>query len=338
VTATPGSFVPPGGATESTAVRVRRIGEAALIVLAVIGALLGLGMVWFHLTTDPLTDVRAYYDAATRLNAGRALYPAAADSNLATFYRYPPLLAILMRPFAAFLPFHVFALGWEAVVVASFVSLLRRLGANRRAFIAVGLLGMPIGWALAIGQAQVPMTLLMAIGQPWSIALAANLKLFPLLIVIWWLGRREYQAVGATIAWMLLIGLLQLALAPSDSIRFFSAIGLDQVAGIQNLSPYVISPILWAVLAAAGAIAVAFLAPTRWGWPAAVALATLASPRLLVYMLMSLLAGVREPDPPQEEDDGRGTGSGRTRRPPRDAAEAYVASARGRRAGNRPAP
>jgi hypothetical protein len=326
VTATPGSFVPPGGVTDPSAVRLRRIGEAALVVLAVVGGLLGLGMLWFHLTTDPLADVRAYYEAAARLNAGRPLYPAAADSNLATFYRYPPLLAILMRPFAAVLPFHAFALGWEAVVVASFVTLLRRLGANRRAFIALGLLGMPLGWALAIGQAQVPMTLLMAIGQPWSIALATNLKLFPVLIVIWWLGRREYQAVGATVGWLVLIGLFQLVLAPSDSIKFFSAIGLDQVSGIQNLSPYVISPILWAALVAAGAIAVAFLAPTRWGWPAAVALAVLASPRLLVYMLTSLLAGVREPDPPESEGDEPG-GTGR-RRPPRDAAEAYVASAR----------
>ena len=36
-------------------------------------------------------------------------------------------------------------------------------------------------------------------------------------------------------------------------------------------------------------------APTRWGWAAAVTLSVLATPRLLLYQLMTLLAGVREP-------------------------------------------
>ena len=39
------------------------------------------------------------------------------------------------------------------------------------------------------------------------------------------------------------------------------------------------------------------LAPTRWGWPVAVALSVFATPRLLIYQLSTLVAGVREPDP-----------------------------------------
>ena len=157
---------------------------------------------------------------------------------------------------------------------------------------------MPIGWAIGVAQAHVPLTLLLAIGQPWSIALAANMKLFPVLVAVWWLGRRQYQAVGALVGWLLLLALLQWLVEPDGSVAFFSALGLDQTAGVRNLSPYAISPVLWAVLAAAGGIAALLLAPTRWGWPAAVALATLATPRLLLYMLMGLLAAVREPDPP----------------------------------------
>ena len=139
------------------------------------------------------------------------------------------------------------------------------------------------------------MTLLVAIGQPWSVALAANVKLFPILIGVWWLGRRNFQAVGALVAWMLIFGVFQLLLEPSATFAFFSAVGLDQVAGVQNLSPYAISPILWVVLVGAGGLAALVLAPTRWGWAAAVALSTLASPRLLLYMLSGLLAAVREP-------------------------------------------
>jgi hypothetical protein len=273
------------------------------LALAVIGGLLGLGMLWLHLTGDPLADARAYYDAARRLNEGLPLYPPDANSDAAAFYRYPPLLAIVLRPFVG-LPFHVFAVGWEVVVVGSFVALLRRLGANRGTFLAVGLLGMPIGWAIGVAQAHVPLTLLLAIGQPWSIALAANIKLFPVLIAVWWLGRRQYQAVGALAGWLLLLALLQWIAEPAASVAYFSAMSLDQTEGVRNLSPYAISPVLWAVLATGGGIAALLLAPTRWGWPAAVALATLASPRLLLYMLTGLLAGVREPEPPVR-DGGR---------------------------------
>lgn len=294
---TPGSFIQPGGAPEPVRVRLTTLGRAFVVVLAVIGGVLGAGMLWLHLTTDPLVDVRAYYDAAARLNAGQPLYLVGGDATRPTYYFYPPLMAILMRPFAV-LPFHVFALGWASVVVASFVSLVRTLGAGRRTFVALGLLGMPVGWALAVGQAHIPMTLLIAIGQPWSVALAANVKIFPILIGIWWLGRRDFQAVGALVGWMLVFGVVQLILEPTASIAFFSAVGLDQVAGVQNLSPYEISPLLWAGLVAVGVLATLVLAPTRWGWAAAVALSTLASPRLLVYMLSGLLATVREPKSP----------------------------------------
>src|SRR4029079_13149827 len=87
-----------------------------------------------------------------------------------------------------------FALGWELIVVATFIWLLQHLGVRKRStWIAVGLLGVPIGWALTIAQAQIPMTLLMAMGQPWSIAFAANLKLFPALIALYWLRRRDSE-------------------------------------------------------------------------------------------------------------------------------------------------
>jgi len=112
---------------------------------------------------------------------------------------------------------------------------------------------------LAIGQAQVPLTLLTATGAPWSIPLAANLKLFPALVALWFLGTLTLGLVGE----------------------------------VRNISPYAVSPLLWAVLVGAGAVLALRLAPTRWGWAAAVALSVLATPRLLVCMLMTLPAALR---------------------------------------------
>lgn len=266
-----------------------------LFAAAVVGALLGLATFWRHVTTDPLADVRAYYDAAARLNAGQPLYPPGADTNLADFYRYPPLLAIALRPFAV-LPFEAFALLWEALVVATFVGTLWLLGVRRRqTWLAVGVLGLPIGWALAIGQAHVPMTFLVLVGTPLSVALAANLKVLPILVAVWWLGRRDWRALAVLAGWMGALAAVQLVLEPTGSLAFPAALSLDQVGDVRSWSPYAISPVAWAVLAIAGGIVAIRLAPTRYGWAAAVAFSVLVTPRLLTYQLMALLAARRRP-------------------------------------------
>lgn len=74
---------------------------------------------------------------------------------------------------------------------------------------------------------------------------------------------------------------------------------------------------LWLVLLGIGAIAALVFARTKYGWWVAVAVATLAPPRLLLYGLSSLLAALREPEPD----------AGDARSDP-DAAHAYSASAR----------
>ena len=308
----------PSRADEALAAARRtrgQVGPAArhafdLIVFAgaVIGALAGLGVAWMHVLNDPLADAHAYYEAASRLNAGQPLYPAGIDPNSNHIYLYPPLLAVLLRPFAL-LPFELFALLWELAVIASFVALVRYLGVRRKAtWLAIGLLGVPIGWCLTIAQAHVPFTLLLALGQPWSIALAANLKLTPVLIAIWWLGRRDYQSFLAFLVWMALLALVQLVLEARGSVAFFSSVGVDQIGQVRNISPFVQSPILWIALVLVGMLVVLALARTRWGWPAAVALVTFSPPRLLVYMLMGLLAAIKqpklagEPDPEDRSD------------------------------------
>ena len=279
----------------------RRVLRAVVLTLAAFGFVIGVQIAIIHLQVDPLADVRAYYDAGARLNAGVGLYEQPAGTNEAEFYRYPPLLAIAFRPLAL-LPFEVAAAIWEGVVVAAFVLTLRRIGVGRkmlrgRALVAIGLLGLPIGWSLAIGQAQVPVTLLMALGSPLALALATNLKILPALAAIWWLGRRDWQSLGRFALWGAGLAVLQLVLEPRGSLAFPLVFNLEQVGEVRNFSPYVISPALWLALVIVGSLAAFRLAPTRYGWMAAVALSVLATPRLLTYQLMSLLAGLREPEP-----------------------------------------
>jgi hypothetical protein len=273
----------------------RRLANLAVFALAVIGALAGVAVAWNHVLSDPLADAHAYYEAAARLNAGQALYPPGLDPSGNHIYLYPPLLAVVLRPLAL-LPFEWFAAAWEAIVVVAFVLLLQHLGVRRRStWLAVGILGVPIGWALTVAQAHLPLTLLVALGQPWSIAVAANLKLFPALIVLWWLGRRDWEAAAAFAMWSGLLVLAQAVLEPAGSFAYFQSVGFEQLGEVRNISPYTISPLLWGGLLVVGCLAVLGAARTRWGWPVAVAVATLAPPRLLVYMLSGLLAAVRRP-------------------------------------------
>lgn len=280
----------------------RHVLRLVIFAAAVIGALAGVGVAWMHVVGDPLADAHAYYDAASRLNAGQPLYPAGIDPSTNRIYLYPPLFAIALRPLAL-LSYEWFALFWELIVIASFVVLVRYLGVRRHStWLAIGLLGVPIGWALTVAQAHVPMTLLLALGQPWSIALAANLKLFPIVIAIWWLGRRDFESFAAFMVWGALLVVAQLLLDFNDTIAFFGSVGFDQLGEVRNISPFTMSPELWFGGILVGALVTLALARTRWGWAAAVTFATLSPPRLLIYMLMGLLAAVRQPRAQGEPD------------------------------------
>jgi hypothetical protein len=90
--------------------------------------------------------------------------------------------------------------------------------------------------------------------------------------------------------------LLQLLLAPQATLIYVTAITLKQVGAIRIVSPYAVSPLLWGVLVSAGVVVVLRLAPTRWGWPAAVILSVVGTPRLLIYMFMTFLAVLTAPD------------------------------------------
>lgn len=275
--------------------RRARARNIAIVAFAIVGAIAGLLLTWYHLTTDPLADAHAYFDAAVRLNHGQPLYPAGADPNAAGSYGFPPLLAVALRPIVL-LGWPAFAAIWEAIVVVSFVLLLRRLGAGAMTWLALGILAVPAGWCLAIGQAQVPLTLLLAIGQPWSIALGANLNLFTALAALWWIGRRDVQATGAFVAWVILFGLAQAVLELNGSLAFVRTLGADQVGTLLRGSPFALAPLTWALLVGLGIIATLVLARSRWGWIAAVVLSSLAALPLLPYRLYGLLAAVREPE------------------------------------------
>src|SRR5207245_2903311 len=146
------SRVPPAPSSRSRpwfdTPNIRRV----LLVAAVVGTALGIETVVLHLSIDPLVDGHAYYDAGARLNAGLPLYEQAAGTNDPSFYRYPPLLAIAFRPLAL-LPYMTASVIWEAIILVAFGLTVVRLGPRKPVtWVVLGMLALPIGWSLAIGQ------------------------------------------------------------------------------------------------------------------------------------------------------------------------------------------
>jgi hypothetical protein len=271
--------------------------QMVLVAAAVLGALIGLQTLVLHLTLDPFADVHAYYDAGARLNAGLPLYDQPAGTDDAGFYRYPPLLAVAFRPLAL-LPFETAALIWEALLLVLFAATVHRSGIrNRWTWLVMGWLAAPIAWSLAIGQAQVAVTFLVILGTPWGIALAANLKLLPILVVVYWIGRHDWRAIRGLLAWLVGLTVLSLVVEPAGTIAFVGFPDLAQVGNVENRSLFALSPALWAAFVALLAGMAFRYAPTRAGWALAVILSVLANPRLLMYQLSTLQATVRSPDP-----------------------------------------
>ena len=276
--------------------------QLVLVLAAVVGVLIGIDTLVLHLRLDPLADVHAYYDAGARLNAGLPLYDQPAGTDDAAFYRYPPLLAVVFRPLAL-LPFETAALIWEALLLVLFAATVYRSGIrNRWTWLVLGWLAAPIAWSLAIGQAQVAVTFFLILGTPWGVALAANLKLLPLLVAVYWIARRDRRAIRELLAWLVGLAVLSLVVEPAGTIAFLGFPDLAQVGNVENLSLYALSPVLWAAFVALLAGLAFRFAPTRAGWALAVILSVLASPRLLMYQLSTLQAAVRPPG--KEHPDG----------------------------------
>lgn len=285
---------------------IRRILRLAAVVGVALGLVLGIEVLILHLSTDPLADVHAYYDAGARLNAGLPLYLQTADKSSNLYYFYPPLLAIAFRPLAL-LPYATAALIWEAIMIGATVLTFRRLGLREPVVFVACWLALPIMWALAVGQAQALVTLLLAYGTPFGVALAADLKVFPGLVAIYWVGRHEWRRLGLFVAWMTAMVGLQFVLEPRATLGYLEFLRFGLVGNVQNLSLYAISPVLWAASIVVMALVALRFANTRWGWAAAVVLSVFATPRLLSYQLSTLLAALRPPEPATGiHDDRRG--------------------------------
>ncbi|HEX2142697.1 MAG TPA: glycosyltransferase family 87 protein, partial [Candidatus Limnocylindria bacterium] len=185
--------------------------RVALALVLLVYGLLGLALIAF---LAPSTFIGA--DLAVYQRAGRDLltegnpYASAAELPYVFQYRYPPLLAMLMP-----------VLGWPplwyglmaAATLGTFLVGVRVGGAAY--LLPVVVLGGAWGQVLLNGNVQPLLMLLLAVVPLFrragavSLAVATMIKLHPVLGVVWYLGRRDWVALGWYAAAMAALTLVQ---------------------------------------------------------------------------------------------------------------------------------
>jgi hypothetical protein len=251
------------------------------VVLAI-----GIVNLYWAVTAWTLSDAAAYWQAALRLREGADLYPVLANVDASEVYRYAPWFAWLAVPFT-FLPVQVAGGLWSAILLvasgAALVPLVRRQAWLAVAFFAPILLGIS-----AVGNVQPLLIAPLVWGVerrsgPLWIALAASLKVFPILLVAVYLGRRQWRRAALAVA------LTAVLWAPAllYDLRGY-ATDPGQAGSIVSV------PWIWAVVVGAGVGLTLRIARGRFGWLAAATTLVLALPRLFVYDVTYLMVG--QPD------------------------------------------
>ena len=260
-----------------------------------LGLIVGLGIanLYWSVTSWTLSDAGAYWEAAERLREGGELYPKVTDVEASEVYRYAPWFAWLTIPFT-YLPQAVAGSLWSAILVAASVLAVVPLG-RQGAWVAVAFFFPILIGISAVGNVQSLIVAALVWGVqrrsgPLWIALSASLKIVPIVLVLVYLGRREWLKATAAVA---------------------ITVALVAPAFLYDLSGYVTTtgdagglievPVLFGIAAAAAITATLVLSRGRHGWLAAAASAVVATPRLFVYDVTYVLAGFPAPAGPDEK-------------------------------------
>jgi hypothetical protein len=250
-----------------------------------LGVIIGIGIInlYFAVTGWTLSDAGAYWEAGLRIRNGQELYPALASLDASNVYRYAPWFAWLAVPWT-FLPVQVAGAVWSVVLLVGSAVALSPL-VRVRAWLLVALFAPILVGISAVGNVHPLLIAGLVLGVdrrsgPLWVALAASLKIFPLLLALVYAGRRQWWRFGMTVV------LTALLWAPA---LLYDLSNYAVEAG-QAASLYAVPALYFGVVGLAAGATVA-LARTRYGWLAAGTSVVLALPRLFVYDVTYLMLG-----------------------------------------------
>jgi hypothetical protein len=253
------------------------------VVLAVVIAV-GIFNIYQAIIGWTLSDAGAYWNAAIRLREGGELYPQLTSIDASEVYRYAPWFAWLAVPWT-FLPVWLAGGLWSVALLAASGAALWPL-IRQRAWLLVALFAPILVGISAVGNVQPLIVAALMLGLerrtgPIWLALAASLKLFPVLFALVWLGRMQLGKVGVTVVLSALLWL------PAPLLYDLTSYPTEpgQAASLFSMLP------LWFLVVGLAIGATLALARTRFGWLAAGTTVALALPRLFVYDVTFVMPG-----------------------------------------------
>jgi hypothetical protein len=150
-------------------------------------------------------DGAAYWNAGLRLREGAPLYPELANPDASDVYRYSPWFAAAWAPLTL-LPRPIVMAVWTSVLLGATVMIVAPiLRTHTIASVALALLaGALLIPAAATGNVQPLLVALLLYGSerrsgPIWVAVAASLKFTPALLVLVYVGRRQWTRALATV-------------------------------------------------------------------------------------------------------------------------------------------
>jgi len=259
-----------------------RVRLSRTVALAVI---IGIGLfnLYQAVTNWTLSDAGAYWEAAMRIRDGQQLYPPLASVDASDVYRYAPWFAWAAVPFT-FLSLSLAGGLWSVILLAASAAALLPL-VQMRAWILVIFFGPILVGISAVGNAHPLLIAGLVLGVerrsgPLWVALAASLKVFPLLLALVYAGRREWLRFAAALV------LTALLWAPAF-LYDLSAYAVDA-----GRAAFLVSiPIVYFVVVGLAIGVTLALASTRWGWLTAGTTVALSLPRFFVYDVTYLMVG-----------------------------------------------
>ena len=242
-------------------------------------------------------DIDAYWLAAERLKHGEPLYLGSLNPDSYQVFRYAPWFAWLWVPLT-FLPRLLVEVGWA--IVLGLASLWILLGLARlRSAAAIGLALIITPWLLSlvqVGNIQPLVVAALAYGMsrrsgPLWLGASAALKVVPGLFTLVYVARRQWRQVILALACTAVLA------AP---FLLYDLSGYQTDPGRSVSLYYYVSPLAWAVGAAASTVLALVLAWRRspYIWVAAALAVMLAGPRTHVtyatYLVVGLLGGAAD--------------------------------------------
>jgi hypothetical protein len=236
-----------------------------------------------------MDDFAAYWKAGEHVRTGGVLYGPVPDPPQAVVYRYAPWFAWVWAPITVF-PESADRIGWYLILLAgSAAVLLGMLRHGLAGWCAAGVFSVFFIDGAATGNVSPLMAAALFFALPTrlgplAIAACASLKVFPILLVLVYVGRRDWRSTATTMALgaLLVAPMLLYDLSQIDPQPLPTTYGLGTV------------PAVWIAGTLLGAALTLSFSAGRYSWLVGSIASLVASPHLFLHYFALLAPGISE--------------------------------------------